>query len=979
MSDEIKDKDGIEGQNPDNLQDSQNNDLQNTSKDDLGDSQKDDLEDSSKDDLKNQTEQHSDYKPVNRFDASAVHHLSGMYQNWFLDYASYVILERAVPHIEDGLKPVQRRILHSMKRMDDGRYNKVANIVGHTMQFHPHGDASIGDALVQMGQKDLLIDTQGNWGNILTGDRAAAPRYIEARLSKFALDVVFNPKTTDWQLSYDGRNKEPITLPAKFPLLLAQGAEGIAVGLSSKVLPHNFNDLCDAAIHYLKGEPFTLYPDFPTGGAIDVSKYNDGQRGGVLKVRAKIDKLDNKTLIISEIPYSKTTGSLIESITKAVEKGKIKARKVDDVTSANVEILVHLAPGTSSDKTMDALYAFSDCEINISPNCCVIEDNKPKFLTVSDVLKHSVDCTMGLLRKELMIRKGELEEQLFFSSLERIFIEERIYKERKFEQSKSQDEVVAFIDSKLEPFKDKLFTAEVDGKGMVQYAFHREITREDILKLLEIKMQRILKYNKDKADDLLMKIKAELAEIENDLVHMTDVTINWFEYLKGKYGKLHPRKTEIRNFDTIEVTKVVEANQKLFINRQEGFVGTGLKKDEFVCNCSDLDDIIVFYKDGKFKVMKVADKIFVGKNILHVQVFKKNDKRTIYNCVYRDGKQGDYFIKRFNVTAMTRDKLYDITQGTPGSRIIYFTANPNGEAEIIKVTMEPDLSKKRQSIFLEKDFSEILIKGRAAKGNLLTKRTIRRIGLKSHGHSTLGGRKVWFDPDVNRINYDENGRFLGEFNDDESILVVLDDGDFYITNFDPNNHYEDNILRLEKWDEHKIWTAILYDADNQGYPYIKRFTMDAIKRHQNFMGENPNCKLILLTDTAYPRFKVTYGGVDAIRPAEEIDAEQFIGQKSFKAKGKRLTTWKLESIEELEPTRFPEPTDEGEDSEEGGESENGDSSGKGGKASERENLDPDAGKSEQQIIDELTGQTSLFDDKKFTEEDEKDKEWLAKH
>lgn len=979
MSDEIKDKDGIEGQNPDNLQDSQNNDLQDTSKDDLGDSQKDDLEDSSKDDLKNQTEQHSDYKPVNRFDASAVHHLSGMYQNWFLDYASYVILERAVPHIEDGLKPVQRRILHSMKRMDDGRYNKVANIVGHTMQFHPHGDASIGDALVQMGQKDLLIDTQGNWGNILTGDRAAAPRYIEARLSKFALDVVFNPKTTDWQLSYDGRNKEPITLPAKFPLLLAQGAEGIAVGLSSKVLPHNFNDLCDAAIHYLKGEPFTLYPDFPTGGAIDVSKYNDGQRGGVLKVRAKIDKLDNKTLIISEIPYSKTTGSLIESITKAVEKGKIKARKVDDVTSANVEILVHLAPGTSSDKTMDALYAFSDCEINISPNCCVIEDNKPKFLTVSDVLKHSVDCTMGLLRKELMIRKGELEEQLFFSSLERIFIEERIYKERKFEQSKSQDEVVAFIDSKLEPFKDKLFTAEVDGKGMVQYAFHREITREDILKLLEIKMQRILKYNKDKADDLLMKIKAELAEIENDLAHMNDVTINWFEYLKGKYGKFHPRKTEIRNFDTIEVTKVVEANQKLFINRQEGFVGTGLKKDEFVCNCSDLDDIIVFYKDGKFKVMKVADKIFVGKNILHVQVFKKNDKRTIYNCVYRDGKQGDYFIKRFNVTAMTRDKLYDITQSTPGSRIIYFTANPNGEAEIIKVTMEPDLSKKRQSIFLEKDFSEILIKGRAAKGNLLTKRTIRRIGLKSHGHSTLGGRKVWFDPDVNRINYDENGRFLGEFNDDESILVVLDDGNFYITNFDPNNHYEDNILRLEKWDEHKIWTAILYDADNQGYPYIKRFTMDAIKRHQNFMGENPNCKLILLTDTAYPRFKVTYGGMDAIRPAEEIDAEQFIGQKSFKAKGKRLTTWKLESIEELEPTRFPEPTDEGEDSEEGGKSENGDASGKGGKASERENLDPDAGKSEQQIIDELTGQTSLFDDKKFTEEDEKDKEWLAKH
>lgn len=952
MSDEIKDKNGLEEEKSPNLENSST------------ESEQDAAEDANEE---ISTEEHSDYKPVNRFDASAVHHLSGMYQNWFLDYASYVILERAVPHIEDGLKPVQRRILHSMKRMDDGRYNKVANIVGHTMQFHPHGDASIGDALVQMGQKDLLIDTQGNWGNILTGDRAAAPRYIEARLSKFALDVVFNPKTTDWQLSYDGRNKEPITLPAKFPLLLAQGAEGIAVGLSSKVLPHNFNEICDAAVHYLKGEPFQLYPDFPTGGAIDVSKYNDGQRGGALKVRAKIDKLDNKTLVISEIPFSKTTGSLIDSITKAVEKGKIKARKVDDVTSANVEILVHLAPGTSSDKTMDALYAFSDCEINISPNCCVIEDNKPVFLTISDVLRHSVDRTMGLLRKELMIRKGELEEQLFFSSLERIFIEERIYKERKFEQSKSQDEVVAFIDSKLEPFKDKLFTAEVDGKGMVEYAFHREITREDILKLLEIKMQRILKYNKDKADELLMKIKAELAEIENDLAHMTDVTINWLEYLKGKYGKNHPRKTEIRNFDTIEVTKVVEANQKLYINRQEGFVGTGLKKDEFVCNCSDLDDIIIFYKDGKFKVTKVADKIFVGKNILHVQVFKKNDKRTIYNCVYRDGKQGDYFIKRFNVTAMTRDKLYDITQGTPGSRVIYFTANPNGEAEIIKCTMEPDLTKKRQSIFLEKDFSDILIKGRAAKGNLLTKRTIRRIGLKSHGHSTLGGRKVWFDPDVNRINYDENGRFLGEFNDDDSILVVLDNGEFYITNFDANNHYEDNIIRLEKWDEHKIWTAILYDADNQGYPYIKRFTMDATKRHQNFMGENPNCKLILLTDTVYPRIKVTYGGVDAIRPAEEIDAEQFIAQKSFKAKGKRLTTFKIDSIEELEPTRFPEPPSEDNDEEpDGSDSEN-----------EGENLDPDAGKSEQQVIDELTGQTNLFSEKDF-EEDQKDKDWLSK-
>ncbi|UKK75886.1 DNA gyrase/topoisomerase IV subunit A [Segatella bryantii] len=874
---------------------------------------------------------HSDYKPADRFDASAVHHLSGMYKNWFLDYASYVILERAVPHIEDGLKPVQRRILHSMKRMDDGRYNKVANVVGHTMQFHPHGDASIGDALVQLGQKNLLIDTQGNWGNILTGDRAAAPRYIEARLSKFALETVFNPKTTEWQFSYDGRNKEPITLPVKFPLLLAQGAEGIAVGLSSKVLPHNFIEICNAAIAYLKGEDFHLYPDFPTGGSIDVSKYNDGQRGGVLKVRAKIEKVDNKTLAIREIPFSKNTSTLIESITKAVEKGKIKARKIEDNTSAQAEILIHLAPGVSSDKTMDALYAFTDCEINISPNCCVIEDQKPCFLTVSDVLRHSADRTMGLLRQELLIRKHELEEQLFFNSLERIFIEERIYKERKFEQAKNQDEVVAFIDSKLEPFKP---------------SFIREVTREDIVRLLEIKMQRILKYNKDKADELIAKIKAEIAEIEKDLANMVGVTINWFEYLRNKYGEGHERLTEIRNFENIEVTKVVEANQKLYINRQEGFVGTGLKKDEFVCNCSDLDDIIIFYKDGKFKVIKVADKIFVGKNILHVQVFKKNDKRTIYNCVYRDGKLGWYYIKRFNVTSMTRDKLYDITQGKPGSRVNYFTANPNGEAEVIKITLDPDPKKKKQNIFIEKDFAEIIIKGRAAKGNLLTKGSIHRIGLKSHGHSTLGGRKVWFDPDVKRLNYDEHGRFLGEFNDKDQILVVLDNGEFYVTNFDVNNHYEDNILKLEKWDEHKIWTAVLYDADNEGYPYVKRFTMDASKKHQNLMGDNINSKLVLLTDVAFPRIQITYGGVDAIRPAEIIDAEQYIGQKSFKAKGKRISIYKIDKIEELEPTRFPEPeTEEDTDNE---------------KEEVVENLDPDAGKSQQQVIDEITGQLSLF-------------------
>ena len=873
---------------------------------------------------------HSNYKPADRFDASAVHHLSGMYKNWFLDYASYVILERAVPHIEDGLKPVQRRILHSMKRMDDGRYNKVANIVGHTMQFHPHGDASIGDALVQMGQKDLLIDCQGNWGNILTGDRAAAPRYIEARLSKFALDVVFNPKTTDWQLSYDGRNKEPITLPVKFPLLLAQGAEGIAVGLSSKLLPHNLNEICDAAIKYLRGEDFQLYPDFPTGGAIDVSKYNDGQRGGVLKVRAKIEKLDNKTLVIREIPFSKTTTTLIDSILKAIDKGKIKAKRVDDNTAAEVEIQVHLAPGVSSDKTMDALYAFSDCEINISPNCCVIEDNKPCFLTVSDVLRHGVDRTMGLLRKELQIRRGELLEQLFFASLERIFIEQRIYKEKKFEQAADMNEAVAFVDLKLTPFKPD---------------FIREVTRDDILRLMEIKMQRILKFNKDKADELIARIKAEVAEIEHDLEHMTDVTINWFMFIKNKYGNEHPRHTEIRSFDTIDSAKVVEANQKLYINRQEGFIGTGLKKDEFVCNCSDIDDIIIFYKNGKYKIIKVADKIFVGKGIIWLQVFKKNDKRTIYNVVYKDGREGYYYMKRFNVTSMTRDREYDLTAGTPGSKVNYFTANPNGEAEIIKVVLEPDPKKKRQNIFLERDFSKVMIKSRGAKGVILTKQSIHRIGLKSQGHSTLGGRKVWFDPDVKRINYEEHGRFLGEFFDEDRILVILDNNDFYITNFDANNHYPDNIVRIEKWQPDKVWTAVLFDADNQGYPYIKRFTMDAMTKPQNFVGENANSRLVILTDVPFPRIKVTYGGHDAARSPEEIDAEQFIGQKGFKAKGKRISTWQIGTIEELEPVRFPEP--EVQDDEEEVEEE-------------PENLDPDAGKSQQQVIDELNGQLSLF-------------------
>lgn len=886
-------------------------------------------------------ESHSDYKPADRFDASAVKHLSGMYKNWFLDYASYVILERAVPHIEDGLKPVQRRILHSMKRMDDGRYNKVANIVGHTMQFHPHGDASIGDALVQMGQKDLLIDTQGNWGNILTGDRAAAPRYIESRLSKFALETVFNPKTTEWQLSYDGRNKEPITLPVKFPLLLAQGAEGIAVGLSSKILPHNLNEICDAAIKYLKGKEFHLYPDFPTGGSIDVSKYNDGQRGGSLKVRAKIEKIDNKTLVIREIPFSKTASTLQDSITKAVEKGKLKIRKVEDMTASEVEIQLHLTPGTSSDKTMDALYAFTDCEINISPNCCVIADQKPQFLTISDVLRHSAEHTKALLQRELEIRKGELEEQLFFNSLERIFIEERIYKERKFETSKNMDEVVAFVDSKLEPYKK---------------TFIREVTRDDILRLLEIKMQRILKFNKDKADELIQKIKAEIADIEKDLNEMVRVTIEWFKHLKDKYGKNFPRRTEIKSFDTIIAAKVVDANEKLYIDRKGGFIGTGLKKAEFIQNCSDLDDVIIFYKDGKYKVIRIADKIFVGKNILHVQVFKKNDKRTIYNTVYRDGADGIYYIKRFNVTSITRDKDYDLTQGTPGSKVIYFTANPNGEAEVIKVTLDPSPCKKRKNIFLERNFSDIMIKGKTAKGNILTKENIHRISLKSHGHSTLGGRKVWFDPDVNRINYEEQGELLGEFNDNDSILVVLDDGNFYITNFDSSNHYEENILRLEKFDADKPWTAVVYDADNQGYPYLKRFQMEATKRHQNFIGENPSSKLVLLTDQTYPRIEVTYGGADAGRGKGEIDAEDFVGVKGFKAKGKRISTFKIAKITELEPLRFPEPEEVEEDTD---EEETPDAQ---PKTEEENNLDPDAGKSKQQVIDEINGQLNLFPD-----------------
>ena len=878
------------------------------------------------DNLPEGREEHSDYKPADKKDENVKHQLSGMYQNWFLDYASYVILERAVPHIMDGLKPVQRRILHSMRRMEDGRYNKVANIVGHTMQFHPHGDASIGDALVQLGQKDLLIDCQGNWGNILTGDSAAAPRYIEARLSRFALDVVFNPKTTEWKLSYDGRNREPVTLPVKFPLLLAQGVEGIAVGLSSKILPHNFNELCDAAISYLHGEDFRLYPDFQTGGSIDVSKYNDGERGGSVRVRSKIEKIDNKTLAVREIPYGKTVASVCDSIVKASEKGKIKIRKVEDLTSGSVEILVHLTPGTSSDKTIDALYAFTDCEVSISPNCCVIDERKPHFLTVSDVLRKSVDNTRDLLRRELEIHRDEVRESLHFASLEKIFIEERIYKDKEFEQAPTMDAACEHIDLRLTPYYPQ---------------FIREVTKDDILRLMEIKMARILKFNSDKAEEQIARMKADIEETERHLANLVEYTVDWFRMLKEKYGKNFPRRTELRNFDTIDSTKVIEANEKLYINREEGFIGTSLKKDEFLANCSNLDDVILFFRDGRYLITPVADKKFVGKNILYANVFKKNDKRTIYNVCYRDGKNGTTYIKRFAVTSIIRDREYDVTQGTPESKITYFSANPNGEAEIIKVTLKPN--PRIRKIIFEEDFSQIGIKGRQAIGNILTRNPVHKITLKQRGGSTLGGRKVWFDRDVLRLNYDGRGEYLGEYQSDELILVVLNNGEFYTTNFDVNNHYEDGIRIMEKFDPNKVWTAVLYDADQQNYPYIKRFCFESSSRKQNYLGDNRNSKLILLTDECYPRLEVVFGGHDSFRDPMIVEADEFIAVKGFKAKGKRLTTYAIDTINELEPTRQPEPqpaTDEPEE--------------------EPENLDPDQDKSEGDILDELTGQMKLF-------------------
>ncbi|MBQ6962470.1 MAG: DNA gyrase/topoisomerase IV subunit A [Paludibacteraceae bacterium] len=857
-------------------------------------------------------------------------YLSGMYQTWFLDYASYVNLERAVPNIMDGLKPVQRRILHSMKRLDDGRYNKVANIVGHTMQFHPHGDASIGDALVTLGQKDLLIDCQGNWGHVLTGDSAAAPRYIEARLSKLALEILFSPKITEWKPSYDGRNKEPITLPVKFPLLLAQGTEGIGVGLNSKILPHNFNEIIDAAVAYLENREFTLYPDFPTGGYLDASRYEDGRRGGVVRIRAKINKIDNKTLEITEIPYGTTTVTLKDSIVKANERGKIKIKKVEDFTSTEARIVIQLQPGTSSDKAIDALYAFTQCEMNLSPNCCVVSDNKPLFLGVSDVLRKNVDLTKEFLRRELEIQKNELLEQLFLANLERIFIEERIYKDKEYEQSKNKDEAIDWIDKRLEPYKKK---------------FIREVTRDDVAHLLEIKMVRIIKYRSDEADANIAALKDGIKEVDYHLERLVEYTIAWYKGLKARYGSKYPRKTELRTFDTIEAAKVVEANERLYINREDGFIGTGLKKDEFVCNCSDIDDVIIFYKDGKYKVVKVQDKLYVGKNIQYLALFKKNDKRTIYNVVYRDGKSGFYYIKRFNVTGVTRDKEYDLTQGKAGSKIIYFTANPNGEAETIKITHKP--RPRLKVLTFEKDFSEIAIKGRQAMGNILTKNDVFKIALRHQGASTLGGRKVWYDPDVMRLNYDSHGDFLGEFGADDQILVITKKGEYYTTNFDLSNHFDEDLLKIEKYDPEKVWTVALVDADQQSYRYIKRFVMEASAKKVGFIGENPESRLLLISDNVYPRFKVVFGGADKSKPAMEIDVEEFIGVKGIKAKGKRISTFEVGEVIELEPTRWPEPEEE--------DAEPDDDEPQDGAPDTSDGDDNDS-----DVLDELTGQMKLF-------------------
>lgn len=810
-------------------------------------------------------------------------HLSGMYQNWFLDYASYVILERAVPNVFDGLKPVQRRILHAMKDLDDGRFNKVANIIGHTMKYHPHGDASIGDALVQLGQKDLLVETQGNWGNILTGDSSAAPRYIEARLSKFALEVVFNPKTTQWKLSYDGRNKEPVVLPVKFPLLLAQGVEGIAVGLASKILPHNFIELIDASINYLQGKDFEILPDFPTGGYGDFSRYQDGSRGGKVRIRAKISKVDNKTLAIAEIPFGTTTSSLIDSIIVANDKGKIKVRKIDDNTAENVEILIHLNQGVSPDQTIDALYAFTNCEVSVSPNCCIIENGKPRFTDVRDILKIAVDKTVELLTIELRIRMGELEEQWHFLSLEKIFIEKRIY--RKIETCESWEEVIETIDTGLKPYVKK---------------FRRDITRDDIIRLTEIKIKRISKYNSFKADKDIESIEGEMAEVSNHLDNIIDYSINYFRQIKKKYGKGRERKTAIRSFDTIEATAVAAANQKLYVNREEGFAGTALRKDEYVCECSDIDDIIVFRADGTYMVTKVASKVFVGKDIVHIDVFKRNDDRTIYNVVYRDGKTGFSYVKRYAVTSITRDKEYDLTMGSKNSRVLYFSANPNGEAEVIKVFLRPKPRLKNKNF--EYDFSDLAIKGRNSKGNILSKNPVLKIQKQEEGVSTLGAMDIWYDETVRRLNTDERGKYLGAFKGGDRILTIMKSGSYMLNHYDLTVHFEEDMIYIEKFKPGMVISLVYQDGEN-GFHYLKRFEVEEYDRKQEFLNDHKDTRMIAFSLDVLPVLEVEMekkGGKQA-REKTAVDVSEFIAVKSHKAKGKRLTNHKVTKVCWLEP------------------------------------------------------------------------------
>lgn len=817
--------------------------------------------------------------------------VTGMYKDWFLDYASYVILERAVPAIEDGFKPVQRRIMHSLKELDDGRYNKVANVVGHTMQYHPHGDASIGDAMVQIGQKDLLIDCQGNWGNILTGDGAAASRYIEARLSKFALEVLYSPKITDWGVSYDGRRAEPNNLPVKFPLLLAQGAEGIAVGLSTKVLPHNFNELIDASIKILKGKPFTLYPDFMTAGIADVSNYNDGMRGGRVRVRAKISQLDKNTLVITQIPFSTNTSSLIDSILKANEKGKIKIKKIEDNTAADVEILIHLFPGVSPDKTIDALFAFTACETSVAPLGCVIEDNKPLFIGVSEMLKISTHRTVDLLRQELEIQLEELKNKWHFSTLEKIFIREEMYID--FKLYGDRESLYKYLYDRFEPFKK---------------SFVREINDDDLQRLTQIPMIRITRFDSDKADDLIAKLEDEMKEVEHNLEHLTDFAIAYFTKLKEKYGKGRERQTELRVFDNVEATKVVLRNTKLYVNREEGFVGTSLKKDEYVGDCSDIDDVIVFLRDGTLMITKVDAKTFIGKDIIHAAVFDKNDKRTIYNMMYRDGKSGPSYIKRFNVTGVTRDKAYDLTNGTNGSQVVYFSHNPNGEAEVVTILLRQVGTIKKLKFDI--DFANLAIKGRGSKGNLVTKYPIKKIELKEKGISTLLPRKVWFDDTVKRLNVDARGELLGEFKPTDKILVINQSGKLKVIIPELSTHFDEDMIVLEKWKPKKPISAIYYDGEKERY-FLKRFLVENEGKEESFITDHPNSQLEIVSTDYRPVAQLVFAKVKGVQKEDlHIDVEDFIAVKGFKALGNQLTTDKLKQVNLLDPLPYEETVEE---------------------------------------------------------------------